>query len=120
MAARLDVQKTYKLYIGGQFPRTESGRSTKALTADGKLLAHTCHASRKDLRNAIVVARQAAAGWAGRTAYNRGQILYRMSEMMEGKAEEFAATIKASTGDSIRAARREVEASIDRLVAFAG
>lgn len=117
---RLDVLKTYKLYINGAFPRTESGRTQAVHGADGELLAHVCHGSRKDLRDAIEAARKAQPGWSGRTAYNRGQILYRMAEMLEGKREELASAIKATTGERITTARREVDTSIDRLVAFAG
>ena len=80
---RLSVQKTYKLYIGGKFPRTESGRYYK-LKNNGQLVANMCRASRKDFRNAVVAARKAQTAWAGRTAYNRGQIIYRMAEMLEG------------------------------------
>ena len=120
MSPRLDVTKTYKLYCNGAFPRSESGRSLPALDADGKPMGHIAHASRKDLRNAVADARKAASGWASRTAYLRGQILYRMGEMLEGKAEEFAQIIKKSTGVGIREARTEVDASIDRLVGYAG
>jgi len=120
MAARLSVAKTYKLYIGGAFPRTESGRSIAITDTSGKTLTHVCHASRKDFRNAVVAARAAQPGWMGRDAYNRSQILYRMAEMLEGKAEEFAQLIKQTTDADLRAARKEVEASVDRLVAYAG
>lgn len=120
MAARLSVAKTYKLYIGGAFPRTESGRSIAITDTAGKTITHVCHASRKDFRNAVVAARAAQPGWMGRDAYNRSQILYRMAEMLEGKGEEFAQLIKQTTESDLRAARKEVEASVDRLVAFAG
>ena len=120
MAARLSVAKTYKLYIGGAFPRTESGRSIAITDTSGKTITHVCHASRKDFRNAVVTARAAQPGWMGRDAYNRSQILYRMAEMLEGKAEEFAQLIKQTTDADLRAARKEVEASVDRLVAYAG
>lgn len=120
MAARLSVAKTYKLYIGGAFPRTESGRSIAITDTVGKTITHVCHASRKDFRNAVVAARAAQPGWMGRDAYNRSQILYRMAEMLEGKAEEFAQLIKQTTDADLRAARKEVEASVDRLVAYAG
>ncbi len=118
--ARTEVLKTYKLYINGGFPRSESGRSIKALGADGGLMAHICHASRKDLRDAVGAARAAHCKWLARTAYNRGQILYRLGEMLEGRAEEFAQAIKQSTGDDLRTARKEVQASVDRFVAYAG
>jgi len=120
MAPRLDVTKTYKLYLNGAFPRSESGRSLPALDVNGRTMGHIAHASRKDLRDAVAAARKAAKGWAGRTAYNRGQILYRMGEMLEGKSEEFAQTIKLATGVSIREARQEVEAAVDRLIGYAG
>ena len=120
MAARLSVAKTYKLYIGGAFPRTESGRSIAITDTAGKTITHVCHASRKDFRNAVVAARAAQPGWMGRDAYNRSQILYRMAEMLEGKGEEFAQLIKQTTDADLRAARKEVEASVDRLVAYAG
>ncbi|MBL9158551.1 MAG: aldehyde dehydrogenase [Verrucomicrobiales bacterium] len=119
--ARLKVLKTYKLYIGGKFPRTESGRTMTARHATtGGHLAHYCHASRKDLRDAIVAARAALPGWSATTAYLRGQILYRAAEMIEGRAASFAAEISDVTGASAAAARREVEASVDRLVHHAG
>ena len=120
---RLDVLKTYKLYINGAFPRTESGRSVAIKDSKGRVIAHICHGSRKDLRNAVEAARAAQEKWAQRDAYNRGQILYRMAEMMEGKRDEFidAIRITAAAGAiSPAAARKEVAASIDRLVCFAG
>ena len=119
--ARLKVLKTYKLYIGGKFPRTESGRTMTARHAStGEHLAHYSHASRKDLRDAIVAARAALPGWSATTAYLRGQILYRAAEMIEGRAASFATEICEVTGASAAAARREVEASVDILVHFAG
>ncbi|MCB9848196.1 MAG: aldehyde dehydrogenase family protein [Phycisphaeraceae bacterium] len=120
MAPRLDVTKTYKLYVNGAFPRSESGRSLPVLDADSAPMGHIAHASRKDLRDAVAAARKAAPKWAGQTAYLRGQILYRMGEMLEGKSEEFAQLIKRASGCSIREARQEVEASVDRLVGYAG
>ena len=120
MAQRLSVAKTYKLYIGGAFPRSESGRSIAITDTSGKTITHVCHASRKDFRNAVVAARGAQPGWMGRDAYNRSQILYRMGEMLEGKGEEFAQLIKQTTDADLRTARKEVEASVDRLVAYAG
>ena len=120
MTERLPILKTYKLYLGGAFPRTESGRTLLVEDAQGQARAHLCRASRKDFRNAVVAARKAQPGWAGRSAYNRGQILYRMAEMLEGKAKEFIdALANSASGDPTRA-RREVDASVDRLVAFAG
>jgi acyl-CoA reductase-like NAD-dependent aldehyde dehydrogenase len=119
--ARLKVLKTYKLYIGGKFPRTESGRTMTALHATtGEHLAHYCHASRKDLRDAIVAARSAQPGWSGTTAYLKGQILYRAAEIIEGRGESFAAELAELTGQSAKSAKGEVEAAVDRLVYFAG
>src|SRR6185295_8422785 len=86
---RLEVLKTYKIYIGGQFPRTESGRFYIPVNAAGKKLANVCLSSRKDFRNAVVAARGAASSWSGRAAFNRGQILYRMAEMLEGRKAQF-------------------------------
>ena len=120
MPERLDVLKTWKLFIGGAFPRSESGRSDVLHGAHGEPIAHLCRASRKDLRQAVEAATSAAGGWAARTAYNRGQILYRMAEMMEGRHAEFVATIRHCTGDSAAAAKKEVNRAIDRVVAFAG
>jgi acyl-CoA reductase-like NAD-dependent aldehyde dehydrogenase len=120
MAERLDVQKTGKLYINGGFPRSESGRTLAVKDARGRVVAHIAHASRKDLRNAVEAARAARAGWAGRTAYNRGQILYRMAEMLESRRTELAEAIRTTGAATAAAARHEVDASIDRLVCFAG
>lgn len=117
---RLNVQKTYKLFINGQFPRTESGRSLELKDAKGKFLANICWGSRKDMREAVVAARKAFGGWSKKTAYLRGQILYRMAEMLERRAEEFVAEICAMTGKTVVQARAEVEKSIDRLVWYAG
>jgi acyl-CoA reductase-like NAD-dependent aldehyde dehydrogenase len=116
---RLEVAKTYKLYLGGAFPRTESGRTIKLTDAKGNLLANTCRASRKDCREAVVFARAAWRGWAGRSGYNRGQILYRAAEMLEGRTEQFVQELQSS-GMTIAKARREVAASVDRLVHYAG
>jgi acyl-CoA reductase-like NAD-dependent aldehyde dehydrogenase len=118
--ARLGVRKTYKLFIGGAFPRSESGRSYPVLGKGGDLLAYAAQASRKDLRDAVVAARGAFAGWSGATAYNRGQVLYRVAEMMEGRVAEFAAEVAAAEG--LRAAKAEavVAAAIDRWVWYAG
>lgn len=118
---RLAVLKTYKLYIGGKFPRTESGRTMIATDAQtGEHLANYCHASRKDLRDAVVAARSAFAGWSGTSAYLRGQILYRAAEMLESRRDAFAAEIRQLTGASADKAAAEVDASVDRLVHFAG
>ena len=118
---RLAVLKTYKLYIGGKFPRTESGRTMIATDAKtGEHLAHYCHASRKDLRDAVRAARSAQSGWAGTTAYLRGQILYRMAEMLESRRACFITELRQGSGISEAKATEEVDASIDRLVWFAG
>lgn len=116
---RIGVLKTYKLYIDGQFPRTESGRYYEPLGANGEPLANVCLGSRKDFRNAVVAARKAFPGWAERSAYNRGQILYRIAEMLEGRREQFASELTIM-GASRKEADREVSTSIDRLVHYAG
>ncbi len=118
--ARLDVRKTYKLYVGGAFPRSESGRSYIVTNAKGKFLANASQASRKDARDAVVAARKAFGGWSTRTAYNRGQVLYRIAEVMEGRHEQFSAEVAAAEGLSISKARAVVDASIDRWVWYAG
>jgi acyl-CoA reductase-like NAD-dependent aldehyde dehydrogenase len=120
MSARLEVKKTYKLYIGGKFPRSESGRYLPAKSANGELLDNYPQASRKDFRDAAVAARGAVDGWSKATAYNRGQILYRAAEMLQNRAAELVAEISRSTNASAAVARREVVAAIDRLVHFAG
>jgi acyl-CoA reductase-like NAD-dependent aldehyde dehydrogenase len=119
-APRLGVRKTYKLYVGGAFPRSESGRSYPVHGADGALLAHAAQASRKDLRDAVVAARAAFASWSGATAYNRGQILYRIAEMLEGRREQFATEVAAAEGESAEDAAAQVDAAIDRWVHYAG
>jgi acyl-CoA reductase-like NAD-dependent aldehyde dehydrogenase len=116
---RLSVRKTYKLYINGEFPRTESGRYYAVKAKGGELLANACRGSRKDLRNAVVAARKALAGWSGKTAYNRGQILYRLAEVCEARAAELADELRRQ-GASLSDARREVEQTIDRWVYYAG
>ena len=119
---RLDVRKTYKLLIGGAFVRTESGRAYAA-TSGGRtpeFLAHVPLGSRKDVRDAVKAARGAFAGWSGRTAYNRGQILYRAAEMLEQRSREFVDALCFSTGATAGAAKKEVAACVDRLVHFAG
>jgi acyl-CoA reductase-like NAD-dependent aldehyde dehydrogenase len=119
-STRLEVRKTYKLYIGGAFPRSESGRSYVVNNAKGKFLANASQASRKDARDAVVAARKAFGGWSGRTAYNRGQVLYRIAEVMEGRHEQFSSEVALSEGLSISKARAVVDASIDRWVWYAG
>lgn len=118
--SRIDVRKTYKLYIGGQFPRSESGRSYIVNDAKGRLLANASQASRKDARDAVVAARAAFAGWSGRTAYNRAQVVYRIAEVLEGRRDQFEAEIRASEGVTPARARAAVDAAIDRLVWYAG
>jgi acyl-CoA reductase-like NAD-dependent aldehyde dehydrogenase len=123
MPHRLDIQKTYKLFIAGQFPRSESGRSIAIEDHKGLPLAHIARASRKDLRNAVEAAHAALPRWAAATPYNRGQIMYRMAEMLEGRKSEFAGLIIAATPPTASAKRKaaqEVEAAIDRLVCFGG
>ena len=117
--ARLNVRKTYKLYIGGEFPRTESGRFYAVHGKGGTLLANACRGSRKDLRNAVVAARKALGGWSGKTGYNRGQILYRIAEVCESRAAELADELRRQ-GVTAAAARREIESVIDRWVYYAG
>jgi acyl-CoA reductase-like NAD-dependent aldehyde dehydrogenase len=120
MSDRIGVRKTYKLYIGGAFPRSESGRSYPVHAADGSLLAYAALASRKDLREAVVAARRAVTGWSGATAYNRGQVLYRVAEMLEGRAAQFTAEVAAAEGVSSDQAAQIVESAIDRWVWYAG
>jgi acyl-CoA reductase-like NAD-dependent aldehyde dehydrogenase len=117
---RLDVRKTYKLYVGGAFPRSESGRTYEVVDARGKFLANASKASRKDVRDAVVAARKAFGGWSTRTAYNRGQVLYRIAEVMEGRHEQFSAEVSAMEGLSLARARAVVDQSIDRWVWYAG
>ena len=117
---RLAVPKTYKLFIGGAFPRSESGRSYEVLAADGAFLANAAKASRKDAREAVVAARKAVAGWSGATAYNRGQVLYRVAELLEGRRAQFADEVQASEGLSKQDAAVQVEAAIDTWVWYAG
>lgn len=117
---RIDVMKTYKLYIGGAFPRSESGRSYELKDKKGNFIANPALASRKDLRDAVVAAKSAFSGWSHATAYNRGQILYRMAEMLEGRTEQFVAEIKALEGVSDSVARKQVQDAIDLWVWYAG
>jgi acyl-CoA reductase-like NAD-dependent aldehyde dehydrogenase len=118
--ARIEVRKTYKLYIGGAFPRTESGRSYLVAAADGTPVANACRGSRKDLRDAVRAARKAFPGWADRTAMNRGQVLYRVAELMEGRREQFVAEVAQAEGLRADRARAVVDRSIDRWVWYAG
>lgn len=114
--SRLSVRKTYKLFIGGAFPRSESGRSYIVTSAKGDFLANASRASRKDARDAVSAARKAFPGWSGATAYNRGQILYRVAEMLEGRRAQFAEEL----GTGKKAALESVDAAVDRLVWYAG
>ncbi len=117
---RLAVPKTYKLFIAGAFPRSESGRTWEVTAADGGFLANAALASRKDARDAVVAARGAVAGWSGATAYNRGQVLYRVAEVLEGRKGQFADEIVAAQGVTRAAAVQQVDAAIDRWVWYAG
>ena len=116
---RIAVAKTYKIYIGGKFPRTESGRYFTLEDKRGNVIANMCRGSRKDFRNSVVAARKAQPGWAKASAYLRGQILYRIAEMLEGRREQFVSELVLQ-GVTNRAAVNEVDASIDRLIYFAG
>ncbi len=119
-ADRLGVRKTYKLYIGGEFPRTESGRAYEVFGARGESLANACRGTRKDIRDAVRAARKALPDWASKTAYNRSQILYRIAELMEGRRDQFIAEVMASEGIGRQRATRLVNAAIDRWVWYAG
>jgi acyl-CoA reductase-like NAD-dependent aldehyde dehydrogenase len=118
--ARIPVRKTYKLYVGGQFPRSESGRSYVVRRPDGAPLANAVRSSRKDVRDAVRTARGAVAGWSGKTAMNRGQVLYRVAELMEGRRAQFAEEIEAAEGVAAARAQALVDRSIDRWVWYAG
>lgn len=117
--ARLAVAKTYKIYIDGKFPRTESGRYFTLEDKSGRVVANVCRASRKDFRNAVVAARKAQPGWASASAYLRGQVLYRIAEMLEGRRRQFVDELRLQ-GVAPKSAEKEVDASIDRLIYFAG
>lgn len=117
---RLDVKKTYKLFIGGAFPRSESGRSYELKNKRGQFIANPAQASRKDLRDAVLAAKNAHPGWSGATAFNRGQILYRIAEMLEGRTSQFVDEIVATTGVTSSVAKQEVSAAIDLWVWYAG
>ena len=117
--SRINVLKTYKIFIGGKFPRTESGRYFHMKNTKGDLLANMCLSSRKDFRNAVVSARKAQESWANATTLNRGQILYRIAEMMEGRKSQFIEQLQ-STGSTLSTAKNEVVISIDRLIYYAG
>lgn len=117
--ARIEILKTYKLFIGGQFPRTESGRFYALKNAKGAPIANICLSSRKDVRNAVQAARKAFGGWSEKTAFNRGQILYRIAEMLEGRRDQFIAELQLQ-GVGKANAEKEVEIAIDRIVYYAG
>lgn len=117
---RLDVKKTYKLYIGGEFPRSESGRTYVVNDARGRFLANASQASRKDAREAVRAARAAFGGWSARTAYNRGQVVYRIAEVLEGRRDQFEAEMRSAEGITAAKARTFVDAAVDRLVWYAG
>src|SRR6476619_3066990 len=118
--SRLNIRKTYKLYINGEFPRTESGRFYPVNSKSGELLANACRGSRKDLRNAVQAAPKAFGGWSGKTAYNRGQILYRIAEVMEDRRPQFVEALRQSEGLTAARAEKALDAAIDRLVWYAG
>ena len=117
---RLAVRKTYKLYVGGAFPRSESGRTYEVRAADGRFLANAALASRKDARDAVVAARKAFGGWSSASAYNRGQVLYRVAEVLEGRRAQFVAEVADAEGVTAGKAERQVDAAIDRWVWYAG
>ncbi len=117
---RVDVRKTYKLLINGAFPRSESGRSYEITDHDGAFLANAAWASRKDARDAVVAARGALANWSSMTAYNRGQVLYRVAEMLESRREEFVSSVRASEGVKNAKASAQVDRAIDRVIWYAG
>ncbi len=120
MAERVSVRKTHKLYIGGAFPRSESGRTFEALDAKGRFVANMAHASRKDARDAVRAARAAFAGWSGRTPYNRGQVLYRIAEVMEDRRDQFVEQVRAAEGLTAKQGATVVAAAVDRVVWYAG
>lgn len=117
---RVEIRKTHKLFIGGEFPRSESGRTFEATNSNGEFLANIAMASRKDARDAVLAARNAFTAWSKATAYNRGQVLYRIAEVMEGRSDQFVQDIQAAEGLSAKKATTQVNASIDRMVWYAG
>lgn len=118
--SRIEVRKTHKLFIGGAFPRSESGRTYEVAAADGSFIANVAQASRKDARDAVLAARSAFAKWSTTTAYNRGQVLYRIAEVMEGRRDQFIAEIEQGEGVSTKEASQQIDAAIDRWVWYAG
>ncbi len=120
MSDRLDVRKTYKLFIGGAFPRSESGRTYEVVATDGRFLANASKASRKDGRDAVSAARKAFGGWSKRAPYNRGQILYRVAEVREGRRDQLVAEVRAAEGVSEQQAHTIVDTAVDTWVWYAG
>jgi len=120
MSERVDVRKTFKLFVGGAFPRSESGRTYEVTSADGAFLANAAKASRKDARDAVLAARKGFGSWSSATAYNRGQVLYRIAEVMEGRRAQFVTDVRDAEGVDERTAAVEVDAAIDRWVWYAG
>lgn len=118
--SRVDVRKTHKLFIGGAFPRSESGRTYEVTDAKGEFIANVAQASRKDARDAVLASRAAFNKWSNATAYNRGQVLYRIAEVMEGRRDQFTADVQQAEGLSARRASQQVDAAIDRWVWYAG
>jgi len=118
--SRVEVRKTHKLYIGGAFPRSESGRTYEALDAKGRFIANMAKASRKDARDAVRAARSAFPGWSARTPYNRGQVIYRIAEVMEGRRDQLVDQLREATGITAKAAEKRVDVTIDRVVWYAG
>ena len=118
--ARVEVKKTHKLYIGGAFPRSESGRTYEALDSKGRFIANMAKGSRKDARDAVRAARSAFPGWSTRTPYNRGQVIYRIAEVMEGRRDQLVAQLREATGITAKVAAKRVDVTIDRVVWYAG
>ncbi len=118
--ARVEVKKTHKLYIGGAFPRSESGRTYEALDSKGRFIANMAKGSRKDARDAVRAARSAFPGWSTRTPYNRGQVIYRIAEVMEGRRDQLVAQLREATGITAKVAEKRVDVTIDRVVWYAG
>jgi acyl-CoA reductase-like NAD-dependent aldehyde dehydrogenase len=118
--ARVEVRKTHKLYIGGAFPRSESGRTYEALDSKGRFLANMAKGSRKDARDAVRAARSTFPGWSTRTPYNRGQVIYRIAEVMEGRRDQLVGQLREATGITAKVAEKRVDVTIDRVVWYAG
>ena len=118
--SRVEVRKTHKLYIGGAFPRSESGRTYEVLDAKGRFIANMAKASRKDARDAVRAARSAFPGWSTRTPYNRGQVIYRIAEVMEGRRDQLVVQLREATGITAKVAEKRVDVTIDRVVWYAG